>query len=71
MQEIIIADNPRLILGYQLLALKGSLKLESMGMRRTGPSALSQVKSMGVKAKTSKQALPLFEAMLRKEGILK
>ena len=71
MNEIIIADNPRLILGYQLLALKGSLKLETEGIRRNGPSALSQVKAMGIKARTAKKALPLFEAMLRKEGILK
>jgi hypothetical protein len=69
--ETIIADNPRLVLGYQLLALKGSLKLESMGMRRTGPSALSQVKAMGIKARTAKQALPLFVALLKKEGFIK
>ena len=71
MNEIIIADNPRLLLGYQLLAIKGALKLESIGMRRAGPSALSQVKAMGIKARTAKQALPLFVAMLRNEGILK
>ena len=71
MQETIIADNPRLILGYQLLALKGALKLESMGMKRAGQSALSQVKAFGIKAKTAKQALPLFIEMLRKEGFIK
>ena len=71
MNEIIIADNPRLVLGYQMLALKGALKLEAMGMKRAGQSALSQVKAMGIKARTAKQALPLFEAMLRKEGFLK
>ena len=71
MNEIIIADNPRLVLGYQMLALKGALKLESMGMKRAGQSALSQVKAMGIKARTAKQALPLFVALLRKEGILK
>lgn len=67
-----IADTPHLIRGYQLLALKGALKLESLGMHRShGPSALAMVKMLGIKARTAKKALPLFEAYLRQEGILR
>ena len=67
----IIADTPELIQSYQLIALKGALKLESLGMKGRGKSALSIVKGMGIKAKTAKQALPLFVAMLREKGLLK
>lgn len=65
------ADTPEIIHGYMLLALKGALKLESLGIRRKGPSALAMVKMLGIKARTAKAALPLFEAKLRQEGILR
>jgi len=55
-----------------MLALKGALKLESLGMRRShGQSALGIVNALGIKARTAKAALPLFEAKLRQEGILR
>jgi len=66
------ADTPDSIRAFQLLALKGALKLESLGMGRShGPSALAMVKMLGIKARTAKAALPLFEAKLRQEGILR
>lgn len=68
------ADTPYLIRGYRMLALKGALKLQSLGIRRShGPSALSIVNGLGIgiKARTAKAALPLFEAYLKSEGILR
>ena len=66
------ADTPDSIRAFQLLALKGALKLESLGMHRShGPSALAMVKMLGIKARTAKAALPLFEAKLKAEGILR
>ena len=65
-------NTPEGIHAYRMLALKGALKLESLGMRRSnGPSALAMVKELGIKARTAKAALPLFEAKLRQEGILR
>ena len=65
-------NTPEGIHAYRMLALKGALKLESLGMRRSnGPSALAMVKELGIKARTAKAALPLFEAYLKAEGILR
>ena len=66
-----IADTPDSIQAYRMLALKGALKLESLGIRRKGPSALALVKSLGIKARTAKAAMPLFDAYLRQEGVLR
>ena len=70
-----IADTPYLIRGYQLLVLKGALKLQSLGLPRRShrQSALSIVNGLGIgiKARTAKAALPLFEAYLKSEGILR
>jgi hypothetical protein len=56
---------------YRLLALKGALKMEAIGMKRRGKSALSIVKSMtGLKARTAKDMVPKYEEWLRAQGIL-
>ena len=69
--ETIVLDNPAQINAFRLLALRGALKMESVGMKRRGPSALTLVKKeTGIKARTAKDALPLFEAHLRGLGIL-
>jgi len=66
------ADTSDSIRVFQLLALRGALKLESLGMGRSHrPSALAMVKMLGINARTAKAALPLFEAKLRQEGILR
>ena len=67
----IVLDTPAQINAFRLLALRGALKMESVGMKRRGPSALTLVKKeTGIKARTAKDALPLFEAHLRGLGIL-
>ncbi len=66
-----VADGPVEVAAFRALALRGMLKLEAVGMRRRGPSALSIVRrEFGVKARTAAAALPLFEALLRERGIL-
>ena len=67
----IVLDTPAQINAFRLLSLRGALKLESVGLKRRGPSALTLVKKeTGIKARTAKDALPLFEAHLRGLGIL-
>jgi hypothetical protein len=69
--ETIVLDTPAQINAFRLLALRGALKMESVGLKRRGPSALTLVKKeTGIKARTAKDALPLFEAHLRGLGIL-
>jgi len=71
METIVLLDTPAHINVFRLLALRGALKLESVGLKRRGPSALTLVKKeTGIKARTAKDALPLFEAHLRGLGIL-
>lgn len=66
-----IISTPENIAAYRLLALKGMLKLESLGMTKRGPSALSIVKKeFGIKARTAKDALPLYIELLKEKGIL-
>ncbi len=66
-----IADTPEKIRAFQLLALKGALKLESKGMKRHGRSALSAVKAeFGIKGRTAAEVLPKFEQVLRDMGVL-
>mgnify|MGYP003488604181 FL=1 len=63
--------TPDQINAFALLSLKGRLKLESLGMKGRGASALSQVKRItGLKAKTAEAMLPLFEDYLREKGVL-
>lgn len=67
----IILTSPDQINAFALLSLKGRLKLESIGMKGRGLSALTLVKSItGLKAKTAKEMLPLFENYLREKGVL-
>ena len=67
----IVLDAPAQINAFRLLSLRGALKLESVGLKRRGPSALTLVKKeTGIKARTAKDALPLFEALLRETGVL-
>ncbi len=56
---------------FQLLALKGALKMEAIGMKRRGKSALSIVKSMtGLKARTAEDMVPKYDGWLQAQGIL-
>lgn len=65
-----IADTPEMIDRVYLITLRSMLKLEAVGMRKRGPSALSMAKKLGYKGKTAKAILPLFEADLRANGLI-
>lgn len=49
MSNALIAETPEQIARLRLATLKGALKLESLGMRKRGQSALAIAKSMGFK----------------------
>jgi hypothetical protein len=73
MDKTIVLDTPSQIQAFRLLTIRQGLKAEIVGMRltRRAPSCLSIVKKeFGIKAKTAKDALPLFEAYLQTLGIL-
>ena len=57
---------------YRLLTLRHALKAETIGLRLVrGRSALSIVKAeTGLKARTAKDMLPKYEALLREIGVL-
>lgn len=57
---------------YRLLALKGALKLECLGMKRSrSPSAYAMVKrEFGLKG-TKEKVLELYTELLKQKGILK
>jgi hypothetical protein len=73
MDKTIVLDTPSQIQAFRLLTIRQGLKAEMVGMRltRRAPSCLSIVKKeFGIKAKTAKEALPLFEAYLQTLGLL-
>ena len=73
MDKTIVLDTPTQIQAFRLLTIRQGLKAEMVGMRLTSraPSCLSIVKKeFGIKAKTAKEALPLFEAYLKELGLL-
>ena len=66
----IIADTPETIQGFRLLALKGALKLETLGMKRRGESAFAEVKrEFGFKGNKI-SVLNQFVARLKEMGVL-
>jgi hypothetical protein len=66
-----VIDNPESLNMYRLLALKGALKMEVYGMRRRGASAFSIIKKeTGLKARSAKELLPLYEDWLEVQEAL-
>ena len=64
---MIIADTPEKIAHFQILALRGAVRLEAVGMKRSrGPSALSIAKKMGFKAKTAKEMYDVLTQEIEK-----
>ena len=56
---------------FRLLALKGALKMETIGLKRRGRSAFAIVKTeTGLKANSAKALLPLYINYLQERGIL-
>lgn len=71
MNETIIADKPETVNAYRLLALKGALKMEVIGLKASrGFSAFKVVKAeFGFKGNKA-SVLAQYEAHLRNIGVL-
>ena len=68
--EAVIISTPDGIKAFQMMALKGALKLETKGMTRHGKSAYSIVKeTFGFKG-SKVSVLAQYEAHLRNIGVL-
>ena len=68
MSEAIVANTPDKIEMFRLLALRGALKLELVGMRRRGPSAYSIIKSQYGFKGSKQRVLDQFEGYIRDRG---
>jgi len=67
---MIIADTPEKVNAFRLLALKGALKLETLGMKSRGYSAYKIVKEeFGFKG-DKKKVYDLYVQHLKDVGIL-
>lgn len=57
---------------FQRLALRGALKLESVGMKHSsGRSAAQMIRTItGLKERNRKKLIPLYDQWLTKEGLL-
>ena len=72
MNQSIMINTPEGIEAFRLLALKGALKLETLGMKvGRGVSAFKTIKqTTGLKASTAKKLLPLYIDWLKEKGVL-
>ena len=68
MSEAIVANTPDKIEMFRLLALRGALKLELVGMCRRGPSAYSIIKSQYGFKGSKQRVLDQFEGYIRDRG---
>jgi hypothetical protein len=68
--KAIVCDTPESIQAFKMLAMKGALKLELLGMKRRGRSAFAMVKEhygfKGSKQKVYDQYINL----LKEKGVL-
>lgn len=59
------------IQAFQLLALRGALKMECIGLRHSsGKRASVGVRKLGIKGRTKKELLTNYEQWLKEKGIL-
>jgi len=66
-----IIDTPAALRLARLITLKHALRLEAFGMKRRGPSAFSIIKKeTGLKARSAKELLPLYEDWLEVQEAL-
>ena len=71
-EEMIVLNKPEQIEAFALLSLRGRLKLETVGLKSRGQSALQIIKSKtGLSARTAKAMQPKFNAWLIERGVLK
>lgn len=65
-----IIDTPEGIAAYRMLALRGALKLEILGMKRRGVSAATIIKKEFDLKGNNKSVLTQYEAILKERGII-
>ena len=71
MEKATVISTPDGITAYQLLAQKGALKLECLGMKHSsGRSVAKVIRGYGITGKTKQDLLTNFEAYLREIGVL-
>jgi len=67
-----IADTPSSIFAYRLLAMKGALKLETLGLKSSHGSVSENVRKLcGSRTRDKKKLLAEFESHLKNHNILK
>lgn len=67
-----IADTPSTIFAYHLLAMKGALKLETLGLSSSRGSVSENVRKLcGSRTRDKKKLLAEFESQLKDRNILK
>ena len=72
MNDAIICDTPDKILAYQLLAMKGALKLETLGMKHSRGSVAATVRRLiGSRTRNKVELLKEYETVLRRINILR
>jgi hypothetical protein len=69
MNDMIVADTPEKINAFRLLALKGALKLETLGMKGKVNAYKTIKNEFGLKG-DKKKVYDLFVQHLKDEGIL-
>jgi hypothetical protein len=68
----LVIDTPKGIAAFHLLAQRGALKLECLGMRHSSGRSVAKLLKDAYGFKGNKHAvLEQFEAHLRKEGVLR
>jgi hypothetical protein len=68
----IVCDTPESINAFRLLALKGALRLETIGLKRRGMPASEIVRQeIGSKIRNKVALLAEYEKWLRAKGILR
>lgn len=71
MENATVITGQEDIQAFRMLAMKGALKLESLGMKRRGMSICSVVKKeFGIKGKTVKEVYQNYCDFLLQKGIL-
>lgn len=67
---MLVLTKPEDINAFRLLALRGALKLEIMGLRRKGQSVATRIKNEFKLKGKNQQVYEQFEALLREKKVL-
>lgn len=72
MKNSIVCDTPDKIFAFQLLAMRGALKLETLGLKHSRGSVSNSVRRFtGTRTRDKKKLLAEFESLLRHYNFIK